>query len=115
MNFSMRHSLLCNNTFWIQEGKRAQFEQGRWLRRRYDRFLGELYHPDVMAAQSTDVDRTMMSAMLTMAGLWPPGPEQQWHPDLAWQPVPIRTQPLDQDDVSTLTYCSCGPFRPCKD
>lgn len=70
------------------------------MRRRYGNFLGNLYHPDVVEVQSTDVARTQMSAMLSMAGLWPPAPEQRWHPSLDWQPVAIKSQPLDQDDVS---------------
>lgn len=70
------------------------------MRRRYGSFLGELYHPDVMEAHSTDVDRTKMSAQLEMAGLWPPAEQQRWSPDLDWQPVPLHSQPLDKDDVS---------------
>ncbi|KAK3925787.1 Prostatic acid phosphatase [Frankliniella fusca] len=90
-------------------GKRDQYEQGRWLRRRYGRFLGDLYHPDVTTVLSTDVDRTRMSAMLAMAGLWPPAPEQRWHPTLDWQPVPVRSQPLDKDDL-LLVRVPCARY-----
>lgn len=91
------------------KGKRDQYEQGQWMRRRYGNFLGDKYHPDVMVVQSTDVDRTKMSAMLSMAGLWPPAPEQRWHPTLDWQPVPVRSQPLDQDDF-LLVRVPCARY-----
>lgn len=95
-------------------GKRDQYEQGRWLRRRYGRFLGDEFHPDVAEVLSTDVDRTKMSAMLAMAGLWPPAPEQRWHPTLDWQPVPIRSQPLDQDDL-LLVRVPCARYDELRD
>ncbi|KAE8751160.1 hypothetical protein FOCC_FOCC002244 [Frankliniella occidentalis] len=86
-------------------GKRDQYEQGRWLRRRYGRFLGDEFHPDVAEVLSTDVDRTKMSAMLAMAGLWPPAPEQRWHPTLDWQPSP-RVRALLQEHGKLLDWLS---------
>lgn len=91
------------------DGRRDQYEQGRWLRRRYDSFLGETYHPNVMTLQTTDVDRTKMSALLEMAGLWPPAPEQRWHPSLDWQPVPLNYQSLDKDRL-LLVRIPCGRY-----
>lgn len=81
------------------EGKRQQYEQGQFLRRRYDALLGSKLTSAVFSAMSTDVDRTMMSAQLECAGLWPPQGTQKWNENLNWQPVPIRAQPLKQDSL----------------
>lgn len=88
--------------FTFQSGKLAQYQQGQYLRARYDNFLGALYSPDIIVAQTTDVDRTKMSAQLELAGLWPPAPSQQWNRDLLWQPIPLHSEPLDRDSVSML-------------
>lgn len=91
-------------------GKRQLYEQGKWMRRRYNRFLGDWYHPDVVHVQSTDVDRTKMSAMLTMAGMWPPSAEQQWSDEMPnWQPAAIDSQPLNQDNL-LLVRVPCGRY-----
>lgn len=75
------------------------YEFGKYLRERYDGFLGKLYYPDKYYVQSTDVDRTKASLQLINAGLWPPEPVQKWGP-LDWQPIPVHSEPLDQDSVS---------------
>lgn len=36
---------------------------------------------------------------LVNAGLWPPKGDQVWGP-LEWQPIPIHSEPLEQDMVS---------------
>jgi len=50
--------------------------------------------------QSTDVDRTMMSAYCNLAGLFPPHGSQVWNESLLWQPIPVHTVPEDLDHVS---------------
>lgn len=46
-----------------------------------------------------------MSMALVLAGLLPPaGTVMQWNPTLNWQPVPIYSQPLDEDSVSQHTH-----------
>nr|CAI5830473.1 unnamed protein product [Callosobruchus analis] len=74
------------------------YEIGRFLRNRYGKFLGTLYSPDIYYTQSTGVDRTKASMQMVNAGLWPPVGDQQWGP-LDWQPVPIKSEPLDQDSL----------------
>ncbi|XP_067000756.2 venom acid phosphatase Acph-1 [Anabrus simplex] len=79
------------------EGKMSQFKQGEYLRKRYDKFLGEIYSPDLIEVLTTGVDRTIMSAQLEMAGMWPPSAEQEWNPELRWQPTSIKSIPLNED------------------
>lgn len=70
------------------------------LRKRYDRFLGDIYYPDNILARTTDFDRTKMTALLVLAGLYPPAPIQQWNDDLDWMPIPYHFERGEHDYVS---------------
>lgn len=50
-----------------------------------------------MHVQSTDVDRTLMSAQSNLAGFFPPMEKDVWNDQLNWQPIPIHTMPESQD------------------
>ncbi|XP_033762458.1 testicular acid phosphatase homolog isoform X2 [Pecten maximus] len=55
---------------------------------------------------SSDFDRTLMSAYCVLSGLYPPkGKEQQWNPDLNWQPIPVHTKPQKEDFIFSLAAC----------
>lgn len=87
-------------TFLIfQQGKLDLYNTGIFLRDRYGKFLGTHYSPDIYYTQSTDVDRTKASVQLVNAGLWPPQGDQKWG-SLDWQPIPVHSEPLAQDNVS---------------
>lgn len=76
------------------------FELGKWLRLRYGReLLNDRYTKENIYVQSTDVDRTLMSALCNLAGLFTPIPEQQFNADLMWQPIPVHTTPEGMDKV----------------
>lgn len=75
------------------------FNVGKYLRQRYNKFLGKIYEPDLYYAQATDVDRTKTSVQVLNAALWPPEVLQQWGP-LKWQPIPVHSEPLKMDSVS---------------
>lgn len=57
--------------------------------------------------QSSDVDRTIMSAQCASAGLYPPQGEQIWNNNLNWQPTPIHVLP------ASLDYITGGGLPPC--
>lgn len=78
------------------QGKRELYETGKFLRRRYNAFLGERYTPSLFYTQSTDVDRTKASMQMVNAGLWPPKGDQVWGP-IPWQPIPVHSEPLEED------------------
>uniref|UniRef100_A0A1Y1N7Z4 Acid phosphatase n=1 Tax=Photinus pyralis TaxID=7054 RepID=A0A1Y1N7Z4_PHOPY len=80
------------------EGKQQLYEHGRYLRNRYGAFLGDHYTPSEYYVQTTDVDRTKVSAQCINAGLWPPNAAQKWGA-LDWQPIPSNSEPLNQDDL----------------
>lgn len=62
---------------------------GLYLRRRYNDLLGAKYSPNKVYVQSTDVDRTLMSAEACLSGLFIPTEEEQWNKQIMWQPVPV--------------------------
>ncbi|XP_043258395.1 prostatic acid phosphatase-like isoform X2 [Colletes gigas] len=105
-----------NNTMesygWGQltnEGRRSQYNQGLYLRDRYDDFLGQIYSPNIFHLQSTAVDRTKMSALLEAAALWKPNEKQSFKPDLPWQPVTLFYQPRSEDTLM-LIWDSCPKY-----
>lgn len=58
-----------------------------------------MYTPEAVSSWSSDFDRTKMSLLSVLAGLWPPAPMQQWNPLLLWQPIPINYLAKDSDYV----------------
>jgi len=86
------------------EGKRQHYELGKWLRQRYDSLLTEEFSVDRVYVQSTDVDRTIMSAQANLAGMFPPKGRQVWSNRLAWQPIPVHTTPEHMDKVLAAKY-----------
>ncbi|XP_055301172.1 prostatic acid phosphatase-like [Sitodiplosis mosellana] len=81
-------------------GIEQEYELGKYLRRRYASLLGDgHYSNDNVYVQSTDVDRTLMSAAANLAGLFPPDDNQVWNRDINWRPIPIHSIPLDLDYV----------------
>lgn len=91
------------------EGRKNQYDQGLFLRERYDKFLGPTYSPDLFHLQCTAVDRTKMSAMLEAAALWKPTEKQSFKPDLAWQPVTLYYQPRSEDTLM-LIWDTCPKY-----
>ncbi|XP_077608409.1 prostatic acid phosphatase isoform X3 [Crocuta crocuta] len=87
-----------------QLGMEQHYELGRYIRERYRTFLNDSYRREQVYIQSTDVDRTLMSAMTNLAGLFPPEGIDVWNPSLRWQPIPVHTLSLseDRDFIETL-------------
>ena len=90
-------------------GKRDHLELGRFLRRRYDGFLPALYHRDHIRVESTDKDRTLMSAQANLAGLLPPRGSDVWDVDLPWQPIPVHTVPGELD-LKLRPHIACAAW-----
>jgi len=87
-------------------GMRRHLELGRWLRQRYTDWLSPTYDRAEVVIRSTDVDRTLMSALSNLAGLFPPQGAQVWEEELPWQPIPVHTVPQDEDYLlSSHSHC----------
>ncbi|CAH1788043.1 unnamed protein product, partial [Owenia fusiformis] len=93
-----------------KKGMKQQFNLGRYLRQRYVTeagFLNPRYKRNEVYVQSTDYDRTIMSATTNLAGLFPPAVQDKWDLDYGWQPIPVHIVTADHimplEDV--LDYC----------
>ncbi|KAG1706635.1 Testicular acid phosphatase [Nymphon striatum] len=91
------------------EGKRQEYELGRFFRKQYGDFIGTRYFANKTYYRSTDVDRTLMSAQLVCAGLFPPQKDDVWNSELMWQPIPIHTVSGDNDYLLSRS-CNCPKF-----
>lgn len=79
------------------------------MRKRYDRFLGSTYNPDIFHLQTTATDRTKMSGMLETAALWKPNEDQMFRPDLPWQPIALFYQEFTEDTLM-LVWNKCPKY-----
>ncbi|KAI6181298.1 Histidine phosphatase superfamily, clade-2-containing protein [Aphelenchoides besseyi] len=76
-----------------QLGIEQQFQLGRILRHRYDHWLPQDYHSTLLYVQSSDRNRTLMSAQANMAGLFPV------RSNLPVYPIPIHTKAFENDRI----------------
>lgn len=83
----------------FQDGMMGHYKLGKWLRQRYSSLPEEYDRSDIFV-QSTDVDRTLMSAYSNLAGLYEPNPSKNWDPDIKWRPIPVHTVPEAADMVN---------------
>lgn len=91
--------------FWVKqglgqltnEGKKQHLELGQLLRKKFEKFLNTEYVPSQVLVNSTNKDRTLMSGLSNLAGLYPPVGNQVWNDKLGWQPIPIHTKPKQVD------------------
>lgn len=94
-----------------QLGMEQHYELGQYIKKRYEKFLNESYKHQQVYVRSTDVDRTLMSAMTNLAGLFPPEGTSVWNPSLLWQPIPVHTVPLSEDRLLYLPFKNCSRFE----
>uniref|UniRef100_A0A8C3W513 acid phosphatase n=1 Tax=Catagonus wagneri TaxID=51154 RepID=A0A8C3W513_9CETA len=94
-----------------QLGMEQHYELGEYIRKRYKKFLNESYKHEQVYVRSTDVDRTLMSAMTNLAALFPPEGSSIWNPSLLWQPIPVHTVPVSEDQLLYLPFRNCPRFQ----
>lgn len=69
------------------------------MRRRYGEIISPKYSAKEIYIQSTDIDRTIMSAQACLSGLYPPTDDEKWNDELHWHPIPVHTIPIRQDYI----------------
>lgn len=87
------------------EGKVRGYYIGEYLRKRYNNLLSKIYYEDEIFLHSTDVERTKMTLLTSLAALYPPQHLQRWNRNLMWQPVPYTTLPQSQDFLTYFYMC----------
>lgn len=76
-------------------GKLQQYQLGKALRQRYSGYLTS--NPREVVAKSSEKDRTIISGLCHLAGLYAPTEEWQFSEELHWQPIRILTSPPKTD------------------
>ncbi|KAK0094919.1 hypothetical protein PV326_009638 [Microctonus aethiopoides] len=85
------------------------YKFGKFLRDKYNLFLGEIYFPEIMRMRTSEYILSMTSGQLVDAGLWPPAQAQKWHNTLDWQPVVTDYVPAERDTL--LLGILCPSFK----
>lgn len=88
-----------------------EYSLGQWLRRRYNNYLSSTFNVNDIYVQSSDVDRTLMSAQSTLAGFYPPFSNKIWNRNLLWQPIPVHTKPVGMDYLIAGQVPTCPSFE----
>ncbi|XP_055643791.1 testicular acid phosphatase homolog [Toxorhynchites rutilus septentrionalis] len=80
-------------------GKQTQLLLGRWLRKRYNSLISDFYSTEDVYVQSSEYDRTIMSALANLAGFYPPKGKDIWDKTIDWQPIPVHQIPRSLDNT----------------
>ncbi|CDW55273.1 lysosomal acid phosphatase [Trichuris trichiura] len=78
-------------------GIRDSYELGQVLRNRYYDFLNE-YNPEEVYVRSTNKNRTIQTALLCLAGMFPISASDS-PIGLPWQAIPVHSVPTELDSV----------------
>ncbi len=95
-------------------GMQQQYFLGELLRQRYvtdnPGFLQGNYTRTQVYIRSTDYDRTLMSAEVLLAALFPPEGKWKFLESLNWQPVPVHTRPRSEDNLLRGHTADCPTY-----
>uniref|UniRef100_A0A8D8YP41 acid phosphatase n=1 Tax=Cacopsylla melanoneura TaxID=428564 RepID=A0A8D8YP41_9HEMI len=81
-------------------GKANMYHKGKVLRQMYDGFISRNYREDELYCTSTTIDRTLMTAQLVLAGMYPPSDSyHHFEPHLSWQPIPVHEDSPDKSFI----------------
>nr|XP_056712957.1 prostatic acid phosphatase-like [Euleptes europaea] len=88
-----------------------QHHLGQYIKKRYSDFLSPTYKREEIYIQSTDVDRTIMSAQANLAGLFPPSTGEIWNPKIPWQPIPVHVVPKSLNPKLRFPMLNCPRYK----
>ncbi|GAB6026787.1 hypothetical protein CHUAL_013283 [Chamberlinius hualienensis] len=75
-------------------GKREQLQNGKMIRKAYNKFITPLYNSSKFFIQSSSIGRCVMSGQMLTTGLFPPKNDEVWTSSCLgreWQPIPVFT------------------------
>nr|XP_028607043.1 LOW QUALITY PROTEIN: prostatic acid phosphatase-like [Podarcis muralis] len=108
---------LHNESAWPQGfgqltkiGMQQQYELGKYIKKRYSNFLSAEYKREEILIQSTESDRTIMSAQANLAGMYPPTGDQIWNPKILWQPIPVHVVPKERNPKLRYPILNCPRY-----
>ncbi|CAI2728205.1 unnamed protein product [Schistosoma spindalis] len=87
------------------KGVEQHFLLGKWLRSKYQGFVPNKYNSSYYHVRSTDVDRTLMSAMANAAGFYNQSPSPLSAYGINWFPIPVHTKPQVTDTLLGVAPC----------
>ncbi|KAK6031174.1 histidine acid phosphatase [Ostertagia ostertagi] len=91
-------------------GIQQAYQRGTFIRKRYDGFLGNVYHPSEIHTWTGNDNRTVTSAQAVLAAVYKPDKDHKWTSELNWQPVAVHTDPTI-DWVSTGIDDTCSEYE----
>uniref|UniRef100_A0A8D0CGN9 Lysosomal acid phosphatase n=1 Tax=Scleropages formosus TaxID=113540 RepID=A0A8D0CGN9_SCLFO len=94
-----------------QKGMQQHLKLGQNLRQRYQDLLNMTYNRHEIFVRSTDYDRTLMSAEVNLAGMYPPNGSQVFDPNVHWQPIPVHAVPQDKDQLLLFPMSGCPRYE----
>ncbi|XP_014239519.1 testicular acid phosphatase homolog [Cimex lectularius] len=93
-----------------KEGMLHHYKLGEWLRLSYAHLIpNPKLRTRSMCTQSSIYDRTIMSALSSLAGMFPPE-ESGKFTDLKWQPTPVYTESLKTDKLVAMEDIECRSY-----
>ncbi|XP_065201869.1 uncharacterized protein LOC135832508 [Planococcus citri] len=99
-----------NVTYWPEgineltnDGKNELFKLGKWLKEKYAPVIGSNYNGSLISIESGASDIAITSAEILAAGLFPPRGQDMWNPLIFWQPTPVRSTPVTDDNTILMT------------
>uniref|UniRef100_A0A5S6QQE1 acid phosphatase n=1 Tax=Trichuris muris TaxID=70415 RepID=A0A5S6QQE1_TRIMR len=87
------------------EGMQQQLLLGKMLRERYKGFISK-YTAKSVYARSTDTNRTIVSALVNLHGMFP-SIGRNSPLNVSWQPIPVHTVPRRFDKILEVTNSYC--------
>nr|XP_022907405.1 venom acid phosphatase Acph-1-like [Onthophagus taurus] len=86
------------------KGKLRAYNIGTYLRKKYNKLLGDVYTPDILYGTSSSYPRCRASLESVLAGLYPPSEELIWNKELLWEPIPYDYLPMKENNLFLPVY-----------
>ena len=96
----------------MKAGKLRAYRLGLWARARYAKlFEGKQCGSGFLKVASSEVERTINSAQLFLAGFYPPSQKDMWNKDIPWFPIAVYRITPKSDNVSDDKIISEKDFQ----